>query len=66
MSDIDRLLDYMKDLGGGRGPASEQTMLDIAKGLNIQTSRNGREGQGDRTPTPCAFPCSWPPSLSAP
>ena len=39
MSDIDRLLDYMKDLGGGRGPASEQTMLDIAKGLNIQTSQ---------------------------
>jgi len=39
MSDIDRLLQYLNDLGGGRGPASEQTMLDIAKGLNIQTSQ---------------------------
>ena len=39
MSDIDKLLDYMRELGGGRGPASEQTMLDIARGLNIQTSQ---------------------------
>ena len=29
----------MRELGGGRGPASEQTMLDIARGLNIQTSQ---------------------------
>jgi len=38
MSDIDKLLQYLNDLGGGRGPASEQTMLDIAKGLNISTT----------------------------
>ena len=38
MSDIQKLIDYLGDLGGGRGPASEQTMLDIAKGLNISTT----------------------------
>ena len=38
MSDIDKLLDYLRDLNGGKGPATEQTMQDIAKGLNVDLS----------------------------
>ena len=38
MADIDKLLDYLRDLNGGKGPASEQTMQDIAKGLNVDLS----------------------------
>ena len=36
--DVKDLIDYLRDLNGGKGPASEQTMQDIAKGLNVDLS----------------------------